>query len=111
MLFVGWAWGGARYQARGGQPQLPFAHAWAAVRVWPVPSRYRLLAATLAARVSSDRRALNLLVTSNDLPPGWYEERELRLRMGFIHSEDRDKRARRAKLIGALRVFVDAESR
>jgi hypothetical protein len=76
-----------------------------------VPARYRLLAATLAARVSSDRRALDLLLTSNDLPSGWYEERELRLRLGFIRSEDRDKRARRAKLIGAVRVFVDAESR
>jgi hypothetical protein len=76
-----------------------------------VPSRFRVLAATLAARVSSDRSALDLLLTSNDLPSGWYEEREIRLRMGFIHSEDRDKRARRAKLIGAVRVFVDPESR
>jgi hypothetical protein len=75
-----------------------------------VLSQYRLLAATLAARCSPDRRTLDLLLATADLPAGWQQTHELRYRMGYVFREDRDKRARRAKLIASTRTFTNAES-
>jgi hypothetical protein len=72
--------------------------------------QYRYLAATLAARRSADRSTLDLLLATVDLTTGWHKTGEGRYRMGFVFSEDRDKRARRAELIGATRSFADAES-
>jgi hypothetical protein len=74
-------------------------------------SQSRLIIALLAARASRDRSALDVLLTVDDLPSGWRKGGETRLRLGFTHNEERDKRARRAKLIGAIRTFVDDESR
>lgn len=52
-----------------------------------------------------------MVLTIDDLPPGWSMGRETRLRMGFGDSGERSKRARRAKLVGATRIFVHPESR
>lgn len=72
-----------------------------------LPSRYRLLAAVIAARRSQDRSALDLLLRPEDVPEGWYQRRETRARVGFVFDQEFDKRARRAKLITAGRSFAE----
>jgi hypothetical protein len=70
----------------------------------------RVLASTLALRGSRDRSMLDLLITVDDLPPGWHQKREARYRVGLFHDDDWDKRARREKLVGATRVFESPQT-
>ena len=53
---------------------------------------------------------LDLLLTVDDLPAGWRQQREARYHVGLLYDEDCDKRARRAKLVGATRIFVNPET-
>jgi Peptidase A4 family len=73
-------------------------------------SRLRFLVARLAACGSRDRSSLGLLIEIDDLPPGWLQQQEMRYRLGFIHNEERDKRARQQKLIGAIAVLTHREA-
>jgi hypothetical protein len=72
---------------------------------------YRVIASTVALRRSRDRSMLDLLLTIDDLPPGWRQEREVRYRVGLLYNDDWDKRARREKLVGATRTFANSETR
>jgi hypothetical protein len=65
----------------------------------------------VARRASRDRSVLDLLLTIDDLPPGWRQKRQERYRVGLLYDEDWDKRARREKLVGAMRSFVNPETR
>jgi hypothetical protein len=65
----------------------------------------------LAARASRDWGMLDVLLTVEDLPPGWHMSREERFRLGFVHNAERDRRARQAGLVGAAREFVHDETR
>lgn len=48
---------------------------------------------------------LDLLLEIGDLPPGWLQQWERRYRLGFMHNEERDRRARQKRLVGAVRGF------
>ena len=74
-------------------------------------SRLRRSVAKLAARFSRDRSTLDLLMEDGDLPPSWVQRKQMRYRVGFTHNEDRDRRARQLKLIGALRQFEQPDAR
>lgn len=61
--------------------------------------------AILAARLSSDRTALDALLRTEDLPGGWFQLRESRWRVGYTRDSDVARRARRARLVAASRQF------
>lgn len=54
---------------------------------------------------------LDRLLEIGDMPSGSHQQEEMSYRLGFVQNEERDKRARREKLIGAVRLFVQPEAR
>jgi hypothetical protein len=79
-----------------------------------MPSEFRVFlngASVIARRRSRDRSMLDLVLTIDDLPAGWLPGREFRFRVGLLHNDDWDKRARREKLVGAGRIFMNSETR
>jgi hypothetical protein len=77
----------------------------------PIFRTFRAAASILVLRYSRDRSMLDLLLTIDDLPPGWRQKQEVRYRAGLLGGEDWDKRARRERLVGATRIFVNPETR